>query len=80
MKNQYNDSYYQDRYTETLTSKIGLNKIYYIWIAFYCLIRTVRLKRKAKVLDFGCGVGSYVWALKKLGMEAYGIDSSTAAK
>jgi cyclopropane fatty-acyl-phospholipid synthase-like methyltransferase len=80
MQDQYNDTYYQERYIQPLLCKIGLNKIYYLWTAFFCLIKAAHLKKNAKVLDFGCGIGNYVWALRKLGMDAYGIDSALSAE
>lgn len=36
-------------------------------------------KRKIKILEIGCGVGSNLWYLKKKGYSVYGIDSSERA-
>jgi len=80
MQNYYNDSYYTARYLQPIFCKIGLHRIYHLWLAFFCIIKAARLKKNAKVLDFGCGVGNQVWALRKLGIDAYGIDSSLSAK
>lgn len=77
---QYDDLYYQERYTQTILGKMGMYKIHGLWTAFFCLIKATGLKKNAKILDFGCGIGNYVWALRKLGMDAYGIDSSLAAE
>lgn len=59
---------------------MGLNKLYYLWLSFFCLIKAAHLKKNSRVLDFGCGIGNHVWALRKLGMDAYGIDSALSAK
>lgn len=40
----------------------------------------MNMQEQTRILDFGCGVGSYVGVLRKLGMDAYGIDSALAAK
>lgn len=80
MQDQYQENYYKTRYINPLNCKIGLDKLYYIWTAFFCLIKTANLHKGAKVLDFGCGIGNYVKILRKLGMLAYGVDSSPAAK
>lgn len=80
MQDWYKDSYYHERYIRPIVCKIGLNKIHYLWIAFFCLIKAACLRKNARILDFGCGIGNYVWALRKLGKDAYGIDPSLAAK
>ncbi len=80
MQEQYDDWYYQKNYVQTSGNKIGLAKIYHFWISFFCLIRAACLKKNAKVLDFGCGIGNYVEVLRALRMDAYGIDASVAPK
>lgn len=79
MQEQYDESYYQERYIQPVLCKLGY-KILCLWISFFCLIKAAKLKKGANVLDFGCGLGSHVWALRKLGMNAYGVDSTPSAK
>jgi len=79
MQNPYDESYYQERYVQPLLCRLGLNKLFYLWLSHFCLIRAARLKKNAKILDFGCGIGNYVRALRKQGMDAFGFDSSLAA-
>ena len=75
----YNEKYYHDLYIKPVFTRIGLSKIYYLWIAFFCIKRATGLKRGARVLDFGCGIGNLVWALRKIGIQAIGIDPSKSA-
>ncbi len=79
MKKLYNQTYYKSRYLDPLLFKLKINNLYYLWIAYFCIIRKVRLNKGAKILDFGCGVGNLVWALRFLGMRAFGVDSSVDA-
>ncbi|HLC94539.1 MAG TPA: class I SAM-dependent methyltransferase [Patescibacteria group bacterium] len=76
----YNDNYYQKMYINPILMKLRIAKIYYLWTAFFCLIRSSGVKKDEKVLDFGCGIGNLVWALRKLGFDAMGVDSSKSAK
>jgi SAM-dependent methyltransferase len=80
IQDQYNDSYYQERYLKTLTAKLGINNVYYYWIVMFCLIRALPQRKNARVLDFGCGIGNYVRILRRFGVDAYGVDSSLGAK
>ena len=61
-------------------TRIGLSKVYYLWIAYLCIKKAAGLKRGARVLDFGCGIGNLVWALRKIGLDAQGIDPSKPAE
>ena len=60
--------------------RLGLNKLYHIWTAYFCLIKKAGLTKKSKVLDVGCGVGNLVLTLRKLKIKAYGFEPSIAAK
>lgn len=60
--------------------KLRLSFMYYLWTAYFCLIKTTHLSRGAKTLDFGCGVGNLVEALRYYGIQSYGIDPSPAAE
>jgi 2-polyprenyl-3-methyl-5-hydroxy-6-metoxy-1,4-benzoquinol methylase len=80
MKNPYSASYYRDYYVNPLFTKLGIANLYYLWLSYFCIIRPAMLTHKLKVLDFGCGIGNQVWALRKLGIEAFGIDPSESAK
>jgi SAM-dependent methyltransferase len=75
----YDEEYYRDLYIKPAFTRLGLSKLYYLWIAFFCIKRAAGLKRGARVLDFGCGIGNLVWALRKIGLDARGVDPSTAA-
>lgn len=80
MSQFYDEEYYISRYVKPFFVKFGLANLYYLWTAYFCLIRPARLKRGSKVLDMGCGVGNLVWALRVLGIKAYGIEPSPIAK
>lgn len=73
---EYNQAYYQDKYVMRFGARIGLAHLYYLWLALFCLIRPAKLQKGSKVLDVGCGIGYLVWALRKFGIQAYGIDKS----
>ena len=76
----YDSEYYRSLYVNTVANFLGLSKLYYLWLAFFCIIRPTKLNSTNKVLDVGCGIGNLVWALRKLGINAYGIEPSIAAK
>ena len=76
----YNENYYKQYYISPLVSRLRLNNIYLLYLAFFCLKIPAKLSKNSKVLDVGCGVGSMVWALRKLGVKSYGIELSVAAK
>ncbi len=81
MKNfPYDKSYYKNNYVSPIHVKLKIAYIYYLWLAFFCIILSSKIKRGSRVLDVGCGIGNLVWALRKLGMDAYGIEPSIAAK
>lgn len=75
----YDEAYYRSLYIQPAFTRLGLSRIYYLWIALFCIKRAAGLKKGARVLDFGCGVGNLVWALRKLGIRAVGIDPSPSA-
>jgi SAM-dependent methyltransferase len=79
-RDHYDEGYYRDLYIKPIFTRIGLSKIYYLWIAYFCIKIAAGLKRGARVLDFGCGIGNLVWALRKIGLDARGIDPSKPAK
>lgn len=76
----YDDKYYKDLYIKPLFTRLKLSKIYYLWIAYFCIKKATNLKQKNRVLDVGCGIGNLVWALRKIGIKAYGIDPSKTAQ
>lgn len=81
MKRQiYNEKYYKEKYASPIQIRLGLAKIYYLWLALFCIIIPARLSKKNTVLDIGCGVGNLVWALRFLGIQAWGIEPSLGAK
>jgi len=75
----YDENYYRKLYIKPAFTRLGLSKLYYLWIAFFCIKRASGLRRGARVLDFGCGIGNLVWALRKIGLEAHGIEPSMSA-
>jgi len=76
----YNKDYYYYNYVKPLYFRSGLGNIYFLYISYFCTILPIKLKRGDKVLDFGCGVGNWTWALRKFGIDVYGIDPSIDAK
>lgn len=78
--NPYNENYYKQYYIAPLTNRIKLNNIYLLYLALFCLKIPAKLTKKSKTLDVGCGVGSLVWALRRLGIKSFGIEPSIAAK
>jgi len=76
----YDEKYYQRLFVRPIWAKLGLSKIYYLWISYFCIKKAAGLKKRSSVLDFGCGVGNLVWALRKIGIDAQGIDPSEPAK
>lgn len=50
-----------------------------MWLVYFCLIKAALLKKGSRVLDFGCGIGNLVWALRKFRIDACGIDSAVSA-
>lgn len=79
MKSLYNELYFKTRYIDPFYMSFKISNIYYLWIAYFCLIRPANLKKGSKVLDVGCGIGNLVWALRTLGIDAYGVDPSISA-
>ena len=77
---QYNSNYYSTNYANSIQVKLGIAKIYYLWLAYFCIIRPAKLNNNSKVLDVGCGIGNLVWALRKLRISAYGLEPSLEAK
>jgi len=62
-----------------VTKTIFLTKIidYFFRLA---KIRSInRYRRQGKLLDLGCGGGSFLWEIKKRGFEVYGVDPSFQA-
>ncbi|MEK7572917.1 MAG: class I SAM-dependent methyltransferase [Patescibacteria group bacterium] len=80
MNTPYDSIYYKTRYVDPFHVRLRVANVYYLWLAFFCIIIPGKLKKGSKVLDVGCGVGNLVWALRFFGIDAYGIDPSTSAK
>lgn len=80
MSSEYDSNYYYNAYKKPLFMQVGINNLFYFWSAYFCLIRASNLTKKSKTLDFGCGIGNLVWALRKLDIDAYGVEPSRAAK
>lgn len=80
MSSFYNREYYYSRYIKPWQTKLRLGNLYYLWLAFFCIILPTKLKKGTKVIDVGCGIGNLVWALRFFGIDACGIDPSSAAK
>jgi SAM-dependent methyltransferase len=78
-REDYDERYYRDLYIKPAFTRLGLSKIYYLWIAYFCIKRAAGLKTGSRVLDFGCGIGNLVCALRKIGVDARGVDPSKAA-
>ena len=79
-KDKYDDNYYRSLYINPFLFKLKINRIYYKWIAHFCLIKKAGLNKGSLALDIGCGVGNLVKALRDYDIEAYGIEPSIEAK
>ena len=44
------------------------------------IIKTCQIPKGSKILDIGCGDGTFAKAFEYLGMEAYGLDISEESK
>lgn len=77
---KYTESYYDSLYVQPFFSKFGISKLYYLYLAYFSIITKAHLKKGDRVLDFGCGIGNIVWALRQFGIDAYGFDPSISAK
>jgi len=79
-KDRYDDEYYINNHLRHLNSFYGfMIRSYYKYIAKHCMITPSRLRKKAKILDVGCGVGILVREFNKLGYNAIGIDVNKSA-
>jgi len=83
MKNKhlvYDETYYQENYLKHVNRWYGnLMKLYFKFIAYNCIIKTAKITKNSKILDVGCGVGIFTKELRKLDMDAIGIDVSKNA-
>lgn len=75
----YDKSYYEhgigySGYTTTLTG----NVVYHL-VNLYRALKIKFLLKPKSLLDVGCGIGLLVYYLRKMGVEAYGIEISNYA-
>ena len=77
---RYNRSYFFNNHLRWLNLFCGFFvKQYYRYIVDYVMAKPARLKKNARVLDIGCGVGILVEQFNKLGYQAVGIDVNKEA-
>lgn len=77
----YDREYYEDKKGECRL-KFGnyfLNKVYQEIINFFRALSIKIFLNPKNCLDVGCGTGRLVYYLRKLGIEAYGVEISSAA-
>lgn len=76
----YNQSYFTFNHLRHLKSWYSpLVKMYYRYVAGYCMASVSKLNRGDRVLDIGCGVGILVDQFNQLGYQAVGVDVNTEA-
>jgi|ERR687898_128654 ubiquinone/menaquinone biosynthesis C-methylase UbiE len=68
---KFYDAYNSEYYTERITNKSKKHMMMYL--------KFLRKRSSLKMLDVGCGEGSYVRDAIEEGIDAYGIDISTHA-
>ena len=80
MKNKYNKDYYENGVAKGIS---GYDN--YRWIPeltypmAYSICKNLKIKKKDKVLEFGCAHGFLVKALNDFKIDAYGVDVSSYA-
>ena len=80
MKNKYNKDYYENGVAKGIS---GYDN--YRWIPeltypmAYSIFKNLKIKKKDKVLEFGCAHGFLVKALNDFKIDAYGVDVSSYA-
>lgn len=76
----YDTEYFVYNYLRHVNTWYGfLVKLYYRYVAYYCMIKPTNICKNSKVLDIGCSVGILVQQFNKLGYQAIGIDINKAA-
>ncbi len=77
---EYDESYYFENHVKFLNSPFSFFvKLYYRYIASFIMAGAANIKKKDKVLDIGCGVGTLVEQFNKLDYKAVGIDVNKKA-
>ena len=80
MKNKYNKDYYENGVAKGIS---GYDN--YRWIPeltypmAYSICKNLKIKKKDKVLEFGCAHGFLVKALNDFKIDTYGVDVSSYA-
>jgi len=73
---QYYPSYYWDVGRVNNKNRLikTLFKMNQILIDIICYKMTIPLKSNRKLLDIGCGSGKFLYSMKKLGWQTYGVE------
>ncbi|NMB56778.1 class I SAM-dependent methyltransferase, partial [Candidatus Beckwithbacteria bacterium] len=79
-KTTYEDEYYLFNHVNRLNSFYGFFiKPYYRYLASYILTKPTKIKKGAKILDIGCGVGILTQQLNQIGFDTNGVDVNPSA-
>ncbi len=76
----YDKTYYHNNHLKRVNSRYSFFvKLYYRYVASYCMSAAAKLPKNSKVLDIGCGVGMLAGQFKKLGFNITGVDVNKEA-
>lgn len=76
----YSEDYFVYNHLRHINSRYGfLMKMYYRYLALYCMAKPANLAKGGKVLDIGCGVGILAEQFNKLGYQTIGVDVNKTA-
>lgn len=78
----YNSEYFVDNplRLKHVNSSLGFFiRLYYKYLALYCIVNPANICKTDKILDVGCSIGILVQQFNELGYQAIGVDVNKAA-